>query len=802
MYSFHILFIYILFFTLKNVKSRIENVKIWENNTIYKKIQFNSNDVKILSFTSDDESGAELYFVEKKENYYFYFGNGNDNNFIQIKEENKKLIEFQSPLFEFNSNYYFCTSQNIMYFNGSSIIELENPSQLNNLNYSLKCLRGPNKSIVVTFLNTKYLSFFNLSDQKENAIYEQEFGDYLAINNYIQRDGSDTFRLTAIIRKADSNYYLATLKRDNNNFLIEQKTDTFIKDMVLFSSVELVTYYKNGEIFSFIFTYVSNSDNFHIYSHDLKKNILFEFRFLYIFKNFKITFAKYFKDSCILYYSITSMIPDSNQNYKSYIGVVDTEYNLGLYNIESDYKGKLYFNFGSKDKKDINLIYFINDTKVSTCPFINQNNACINEFESNKFVVSKNNNGFYYNYFSKECPDSYKDFGNYCFENCTDGYYNDNNTQNNNCTLCGNDNRLFFYVSKECLDPRNCWENHYHNDLSTCYDCEKKNKTFYNNDCIDNCSEIFAEEGANSSDCIICKEKEPKNKYFFSLKEHKCTLCEKGVKDYSKYLCTECQYTDNKKFYLKDYDKCVESCENYYSINDDGVCLFCDGNKNEFYFQIKDNESKCVHDYECDKEQGYGFEEIVLEELNMTLNICTKCIENKTKSGKVFIQDDRCVKTCGEGGIYKKWGINNKCIDCKEGTYFFEYTQDCTNNCPRVTKKNNDTRTCEFCPEGNVYYEEGNVCIQDCWNNQTKSSLNFDNKKILFVKEIRQLLIVNVLIAQANTIILLKILVINAFVGVKIIKNMNAMIKLENVFALRNIMDIVVNFILKKVMIK
>jgi hypothetical protein len=74
--------------------------------------------------------------------------------------------------------------------------------------------------------------------------------------------------------------------------------------------------------------------------------------------------------------------------------------------------------------------------------------------------------------------------------------------------------------------------------------------------------------------------------------------------------------------------------------------------------------------------------------------------------------------------------------------------------------------------------------------------------KILFVKEIRQLLIVNVLIAQANTIILLKILVINAFVGVKIIKNMNAMIKLENVFALRNIMDIVVNFILKKVMMK
>jgi hypothetical protein len=54
----------------------------------------------------------------------------------------------------------------------------------------------------------------------------------------------------------------------------------------------------------------------------------------------------------------------------------------------------------------------------------------------------------------------------------------------------------------------------------------------------------------------------------------------------------------------------------------------------------------------------------------------------------------------------------------------------------------------------------------------------------------------NVLIALVNTIVLLIILVINVFVGVKIIQNIIVMMQLDNVIAHQNIMDIVANSIL------
>ena len=212
---------------------------------------------------------------------------------------------------------------------------------------------------------------------------------------------------TVLIKTKDSNYYLINIKKENHDKAsipsYEQPALISSEKMKLFSTVELSTYFTpNKEIFSFIFTYEKNSENFHVYRVDKKREEFFEFKFFYVFKNFNIRFAKYFNDSCILYYSITSSVPDINQNYKSYIGMIDIEYNIGLFNLESDYKGKIYFNYGSKDKRDINLIYFINDTKVSTCPFVNQNNACLNEFEKQRFVISKNNNGFYFNNFAEK----------------------------------------------------------------------------------------------------------------------------------------------------------------------------------------------------------------------------------------------------------------------------------------------------------------------------------------------------------------------------------------------------------------
>ena len=721
MYSFSILFIYILLFNLKSINSIEEPIKIWENTTNYKRISLIPNDAEIFYYSSDDETGAELYSFKSQEKYYFYF----ENDSKKIKEEYGELIDIQSPLFKFNSIYYFCTSLKLMVFDGNTIKDV-NINDLNNSNFTLKCLRGSNNSIVLVFLNTNKISFIYPHDGNLNYTYETNLGNYIAINNYFEKKGERVFWLTALIKKEDSNYYLVNIKKENHDKAstpsYEQPAFISSEKMKLFSSIELSTYFTaTEEIFSFIFTYEKNSENFHVYRVDKKREKFFEFRFFNVFKNFNITFAKYFNDSCILYYSITSSVPDNNQNYKSYIGVIDIEYNLGLFNMESDYKGKIYFNYGSKDKRDIKLIYFINDLKVFTCPFVNQNNACLNEFENNRYIVSKNNNGFYFNNFLEKCPDGFKNLGNYCFENCTDGFYIDGKDKNN-CTFCEVDglNKIFFIISKECDHPKVCQDKKYVNDSSRCYDCDRAKKIFYDYDCIDNCSEILrVPNGTNLSDCIKCEDKYHDNKYYFSKNEKNCTLCENGVKDDNKNLCSECKYNDDgNNSYFKILDKCIDDCNKYYSVDNDSICTFCENN---YYYE----KGECKPN-SCQL-PGYGMEKVTLNftNENKTLNVCILCKDNTINKSNIYFQNKKCINKCE--GDYKKIAKDNICMNCIDSkSYFFIDTQDCIDKCPDYTKSDSNAKTCEFCQENLYFYD--NQCFQQCRDNQTSHSDIYNDK--------------------------------------------------------------------------
>lgn len=726
MYSLHLLFVYVLLFTLKNINSRRQNIKLWENTTISEQIYIrNLTDFKVLSYSSDDETGAEVYFLESEGKYYFYFVDGEYNELKEYEE----LIEIESPLFKLKSTYYFCTSLNVMSFNETSIDVKKNIGQVENKDYTIKCLRGLEETIVVAFLKTQYLSLFEPKIDNFSMIYYTTGykGDFIAINNY---NKGDVFRLTALRKNYnDSTYVFNNIKIEkiSKDLGEEEEKKRNSDDMELFTNVELSSYDEVG-MYTFVFTYEKNSEKFHIYRmFHQQENEFYEFRYFRTFKNFNIIFAKYLADSPILYYYIRSSVPNEEQKYKSYIGVSDIRFNLLLFNTESNnnlINDKIYYNYGSYYEGNSRIFYFQNNIKISFCPFVNNNDQCL-FVKSDKFVISKNNDsGLYYNYYSNECPNKYQIlFDFYCYETCPDGFEFNDKT----CEFCKADsNKLYFYSTQRCLAQEKC---EYDRDDTTCYDCRENGRLFYDFDCIDDCAEMFGEFDESRTKCITCEEKykdyEDK-KIYFSVNEHNCTSCSDGVKDEAKNFCSECKYNrNNNTLYHKKFNICVKNCEIYNSFNENGICLVCSDKINGSFYKEKDNAIECVVKCEDeDKEDGFGIDEKKFEDIDKSLNICVKCSENKINPNNKFLQETKCVKTCGEGGKYKKIGKNSKCIDC-EDSFFFEYTQDCEKKCPDYTKIY-DNNTCAFCPEGQVFYD--NKCLQDCWTNQKKININYNNE--------------------------------------------------------------------------
>ena len=719
------LLIFILSLVLKNIISRKQEIKLWEYT--YEEPQIIADEgEEILSYSWNEEKGAELFFIKNEEKYYFYLKDDSRNQKIPYNN----LIEIKSPLFLYNSSYFFCASPPaLMYINENSIGKIDNPEEVKDEDAILKCLKGPyENSIAVAFLKTEYLFLYEPLNNKYILAYRIENLNFIAINYF--HDSQNLYEITAIAKnKYNSKYSFFNLKYDNQFTSYDHdKNDLELK---IYSEVEISTKYyfdNNNVVISYIFSYEKNTENFTIYRIDLHGKF-YEFKFFHSFKNFYINFAKYFSENTLLYYIITSSVPDKNQEYKSYIGVIDIEYNFGLFNIESSNKGKIYFNNDTYNQ-EYKLIFIMNYTKSYFCPFVNQNGKCTFDIKNNKISMSKKNDDRYYNYYLKDCQ-NYKELGNYCSENCTDGFYIKDNSDNK-CEFCPVDgvNHIFYYITGECKHSQYCDEEEKKESgmITTCYDCEKGNKLYYDFDCIDNCAEIFGEKNeSNPKQCIKCEDKKSDNineRYFFSLNEEKCTLCENGVKDYNKSLCSECIYNENgNKSYFGFLNKCVKDCKEYNSININNACIFCENN--EFYEEGYEN---CSNDY-C-RSYGYGIisKNFSFEGQKKTLNLCVSCIKYN-ESGKIYLQDKYCTNNCE--GEYKKIGKDYICAKCNGSyPYFFEDTQNCTEKCPSKTKVDNNAMTCHFCPKDQFYSEsdlDGVQCLQKCKENQEARSETYKN---------------------------------------------------------------------------
>ena len=708
MNSFFKNFIFIILFIIYFVNS-LEATPIWENN--YKTSSVSGfSDGEIVSYAFDGETGAEIFL--KKNNAIVY-------NSKEIFIYKYNITYFQNQIIELNSYIYFCSSSKILLWIKDATIEsINNPVEIKDQNYTIKCFRGDN-CVIAVFLGTKYFSLYHPGKNKDNYFKTFSFSDnkIIAFNNYTE--GSSNEYLFTLLSKDDKNYYFDIFKIQNdleNIIDLNRHNIIPIDNLTLYENIEIVALNRGG-IRTYLFTYDNLSGNFSFYIVGLEqgKNYIdgrYYFRF---FNNFKIKYAKFIEKTAFLYYSIENLRND----HKKYIGLADLEYYLLLYNIEANVDN-LYFNYGNFYQNKGELFYFLGNKKISYCPFIEGIEGC--SYNYLYFDITKNGE-FYNNSINNKCENK-KILGRYCVSDCTIGYSLTEDKNDNNCQYCNVLlDRFIFYKTKACQPFENCVNNNYKNISGICYNCGDENKRntddnrtkYYNQDynilCTDSCDKVNAVNGTEENTCKSCKS----DNLLYSLKNKVCINienCIKGEKDLNSYTCEECEFFGKLYFEHDDEQACVENCPFLYGA-ENNECIQCN-QKNQFY-----EEGECLN--RCSEDKGYGkMTQIIYGKNKTNVTYCMKCMENETFKYLDF-NGEYCINDCGQNLVITS-NVSQKCTLCNE-SFYVENAEICLDHCPDgwSLKEN----SCVFC--GDRYYYNGE-CLSECKTNQYSIDINYTNQ--------------------------------------------------------------------------
>ena len=636
-----------LFFLFSFINNK-EFIEEWENNTqnIYESFENSSP----LSLVVNNLTNTTLYLYS--DNIYIVNETSNEAKIIENKENLKSI----DSLIEFNETYYICSSSGLFQIiNDDNLIKIDISEDI----HSLKCFyfqNGEQHNILIGLIGSNRLLNYDLINEKL-VKYNYNEGNLIDINCY----GIDTTKpIFAIISKDNDKYILKIDKYENGNFnnmhisylsnYIDFQNDLNIKISFLSDKIIIILIYISKQEFNFY--------HFDFGSNELKlvggKNLLRSF------KGYDLINANFIENTPMIYYLIT-------KNGRFYLGVADLQYYIILYNIEIPKEVNIFYEQGYFYQSKGFLNYFENNIHRKICPFVSYSNQCYYKLKDKNFVISKEYTSFglYQNYFSDSCVNG-QIIGHYCLEQCPIySWYSGLGS----CSICQY-NYFFNYVEKKCNV-----ECKYNSEYKICYDCEKNNKIFYNNDCIDHCSDVYKIYNEDTKTCIGCGEGQ-----YFNTQNNECTSqCpEDSEKDETNKVCYDCKKFG--MFFLRISEKnslCYRKCPFfYYPDNSSKECKLCE---NGYY-----KNGVCVND--CG--EGYNIATITINE--KSINYCISCKD--------------------EGKVYS----NGKCIEtCNEDNLIFEQNGICVENCGEGYTKNNETQKCESCLEKGLYYY-GGICSEHC----------------------------------------------------------------------------------------
>ncbi len=377
LFPFNFLIFYIFFSFIKTQK--IREIPKWEDST--KTIQDPSGFGSSSSFLINSVS------YDNVTNNILYFGQENGKKYLYLKGKTKisgdivnELSYISSPLVYSNNQYYFCSSSSrlIKIRENGSIQKVRNPFFLDGKkeNWNLKYYYAQSLGkLIVAFIGEQYLYVYDLSSDNwnENSVYGFGEGTTILGFNYIYESGQFIFCF-CLYNKSFGRYALGTGGYDNNYFFNDFYY--FLQE----KNLEEIQLYSKNEIsfatstFIILFTYEPNSEKyrfFHVNKYDYQIVVYGSNTYTRFFRDYIFIQAKFFENTPLLYYSLKSMRFD---NY--YVGVVDLQYFILLYNIEVDKAvNNLNFYYGYLYKSKGFLSYFENngDEKL-ICPFISKKN--------------------------------------------------------------------------------------------------------------------------------------------------------------------------------------------------------------------------------------------------------------------------------------------------------------------------------------------------------------------------------------------------------------------------------------------
>ena len=596
-------------------------------------------------------------------------------NYYKIDNFDKKEISWEDIESFYQINAYFICPKGsyylTQYINGN--LNTSKPFDIKG-NWELLCFRQLYTNRMFTFyLNsniTKIYYYIYWKGIEEGVDIHRSFLDLMWTVN---PENNNEFPMVAITKK-DNKIYISKLiiylyenggtnYKDVNHILLN---DNLLNSEGYFNNKNRlfwITYNKTHLISGF------SEKGISVYGElncKLIKNDQSPFKFL---DDITINYIKFIRNTKYIYYDIIT-----NSNKKSYIGVIDIEFNKIIYNTENIFKSiKLYSNKG--------LLLETESTIFRECfSGKDENNDCYLECPSQQILVLDNINS---NYCIDKSSEDYYILkpDNIQISNCNESLYIIQDK--NECGLCQdlNKDKPYKIINEgECLEEK---------PENTYFIIEQLKILNY---CHQSCKSCTSD---NENDCLSCYTG-------FKLIDGKCVemdcypsckVCEEESNDENNQHCLSCQ---NNKLYQTDKKNCIDKCLIGYYEEDNlckkchESCLTCEKNGTdeipncqscEYNKYLTDDNLKCIDDCEINYYK------------NEEEKKCYKCSENCETCSKRSIDGNNYCLTCNQNSEYKYLlNISNtsNCVEkCPDSTILNEEINQCFELKKKIKDKNN-----------------------------------------------------------------------------------------------------------------